>query len=254
MLAAGLRAAAEVAEELAASASPGRVPAAAATRGAVPAATTPLSGQRQPAPDVRQPAAHEVGQPRRIEATMELFTIGMQCCSGAQPGGGSESGAQGADALLEAANALLEAATGPLGGPLRRHLLSAAADINYFAGEPNTLCTICRRCCCITQRTVTRAALAQLPLSPAHVQKHLQLALPQLAPPVPLVCMLTRTECGTQRQSQQHAPLCLQRPTQWRDAFKWARTGMRAELRRTHVAACREACREWVPLHEPRTV
>jgi hypothetical protein len=66
---------------------------------------------------------------------MQQSGVVLGCHSGAQPGGGSEGGPQLADALLEAATVLLEAAAGPLGSPLRRHLLSAAADVHHCAGR-----------------------------------------------------------------------------------------------------------------------
>ena len=133
VLAAALRAAAEAAQELAASASPVQVPAAAAERAAAPPTMGAACSQWPPGPDERQPAAHEAGQREQTEAIAGR-PEDAGCCSAAQLGGGSGCDLQLTDVLLEAANVLLEAAAGLLGAPLRRHLLSAAADVHRFAG------------------------------------------------------------------------------------------------------------------------
>ena len=100
-----------------------------------------LRAAAEVASNERQPAAHEADQITQADAIMQHSERELiQRRSATQPGGGSVGGPQLAEALLEAANALLEAAAGPLGGPLRRHLLSAAADVNHFAGGQNTFC------------------------------------------------------------------------------------------------------------------
>lgn len=201
-----------------------------------------LRAAAEVAPDERQPAAHEAGQITQADAIMQRSERELiQRCSATMSGGSSEGGLQLADMLQEAANALLEAAVGPLGGPLRRHLLSAAADVNYFAGGRVILCINCRRCS--IQHTVTIRLLQSChPLPLQHTCRGICI---WRCCSCSWLCQCQASACWHQGEHlaqdgspQQHAPLSMQRCTRCPGCLRMGR----------HHACmqCSGAC-DWLP-------
>lgn len=128
VLAAALHAAAEAAVQLPASSSLGTTAELAACPS--PAEAAQQNGQQDVTVSAQQPetSANKTQQTatdaiNQLETDAEAYNDTLQCET-----------AQQRTALHAAAEALLELAAGPLGAPLRRHLLSAVGDVISLAG------------------------------------------------------------------------------------------------------------------------